>query len=130
MESDDKAVAQGNFRDMDEDEYQAELDRVAATVTANFAADGEAMKHEVWACKIGDLLEITVPFEVEDWDDEKDRPTPPMPVFVGQTYRAAGLKGRGWDLELVPGEGARGAQYVRLMNWELLDHCKLLPPTA
>lgn len=71
------------------------------------------------ACDIGDLLEVTAGFVVHDWDGN-----PTQVTASGQIYRAEDLKGRGWDLVLVSGDGP---EELRFMNGDVPKFFKVLP---
>ena len=71
------------------------------------------------ACDVGDLLEITAEFVVHDWDGN-----PTQVTASGQIYRAQDLKGRGWDLVLVSGDGP---EELRFMNGDVPRFFKVLP---
>ena len=106
--------------DMDRDDDD-ELERQLEVMRAATQADLEAQAREIKACKIGDLLEITARLDLGgSWDD----PTPSILLPQGQVYRAEDLKGRGWDLVLVSGEGP---PELRIMNGEIPQFFRVLP---
>ena len=116
-DEDEKYLEELELRD-----YDKYLEEIDARRTALELEDDEALKHEVWSCKIGDLLEVAARLDLSaGWDD-------PIPVILlpqGQVYRAEDLKGRGWDLVLVSGEGP---PELRIMNGEIPRFFKVPPP--
>lgn len=62
------------------------------------------------ACKIGDLLELVAPLDLIGTAEEDD---PSVVQPSGQIYKVVALFGRGWDLELVSGDGPKE---VRALN--------------
>ena len=106
----------------DKDDYDEKLERQLNMMRAATQADLEAQAHETKSCKIGDLLEVTARLDLSgSWDD----PTPSTILPQGQIYRAQDLKGRGWDLVLVSGEGP---PELRIMNGQVPQFFKVLPP--
>lgn len=71
------------------------------------------------ACNAGDLLRLIAPLDGQEWNGPIQTVQP-----NGQIYQAVGLKGRGWDLELVSGSGPKE---VRVMNWDLPSYFRILP---
>ena len=118
-EDEDEAYLDYLYYNDDDDKY---YEIVSARRKAAEIEDDEALKHEVWSCKIGDLLEVAARLDLTaGWDD----PTPVILLPQGQVYRAEDLKGRGWDLVLVSGEGP---PELRIMNGEIPQFFKVLPP--
>ena len=88
--------------------------------TANPAVPLPPLTDAERACNVGDLLEVIAPLASSgSWED----PTPMITKPSGQIYRAIRLVSRGWDLELVSGNGP---QEIRIMNGYVLDYFKVL----
>ena len=104
--------------DNDED-YESQLERIKETARL----DDEALKHEVWNCKVGDLLEVIADMTLSDWPEPGGEPTRTEMKANGQAFRVADLKGRGFNLELVSGSGP---PEIRAMNSEIPGRYKVL----
>ena len=70
------------------------------------------------ACNVGDLLRPIIPFEGQEWDGPKQTFYPD-----NQVYKAVALKGRGWDLLLVSGNGPKE---IRVMNGDMMTYFKVI----
>lgn len=70
------------------------------------------------ACNVGDLLRLVAPFEGQEWNGPKQ-------AFQSnnQLYKAIALKGRGWDLLLVSGDGPKE---IRVMNGDMTKYFEIV----
>jgi hypothetical protein len=75
------------------------------------------LSNEERACNVGDLLQIRASFEGREWDGQTQVILP-----SGQIYEVVSLKGRGWDLALVLGDGPRE---IPMMNWDARKYFRL-----
>ena len=107
-----------------------EEDREIAARFEQMYAHAEAFermleKTEPWNCKVGDFLEVIADGTLYDWPDGPGgkRVSEEMRA-EGQIYRVADLKGRGFDLELVSGNGP---PEIRAMNSEIPRRYKVVP---
>ena len=70
------------------------------------------------ACNVGDLLRSITAFEAHEWDGPNQTFHP-----GNQVYKAIALKGRGWDLLLVSGEGP---DELRVMNGDMMKYFRVV----
>ena len=100
-------------------DYDKEYERKLASIREQHRLDDEELKHELWSCKVGDLLEQIAALDLVSNEGVKTDYRP-----MGQIYCVVGLKGRGFDLELVSSEGSRE---IRAMNAEIPGSFRVLP---
>jgi len=86
--------------------------------------DPPPMEEAERACNIGDLLAVKAPLELTG---TMEKYSPSTVKAAGQVYKVVGLFGRGWDLELVSGEGP---YEVRVLNGYVKKYFKRISSMA
>lgn len=110
------------FHDYDPNEdWDEHLERLSRQRKEVARLDDEALKREIWSCKVGDHLEVIAPFELVTRGDGTPHPSPTL----GRIYRVESLIAR--HFHLVPVDGVPQDD-IGMFNNEILDHFKVVPP--